>query len=241
MAGTKRLVLQSGRSICEQAPSRRLRPSRPVDAINVSRGHLQIAHEDLEDVLRHFAASPAAERRCRKRRCRTPSSMVSSRSSASSSLMAISASRVTWKGCASTISMPGNSASQIGRDHLLHPDDSDSSRRALRLLAGLRGRVSGTSCGRESGTLTRAKRSCPACVADQHRQVQAEIGDVRKGPARDRKPAGSAPGKWSREKYALAMSRPAGHSARRSSECECRLFGQGRHELPLQAIVRGID
>ena len=42
-----------------------------------------------------------------KRRRRTPSSMVSSRSSASSSWMAMSASRVTRKGWASTTSMPG--------------------------------------------------------------------------------------------------------------------------------------
>ena len=34
-----------------------------------------------------------------------------------------------------------------------------------------------------SGTLIRANRSCPSLVSDQHRKVEAAIGDVRKRPA----------------------------------------------------------
>ncbi len=48
-----------------------------------------------------------------KRRCQTPSSTDSNKSPASSSWMAVSASLVTWKGCASRILMPGNSISRL--------------------------------------------------------------------------------------------------------------------------------
>ena len=94
-----------------------------------------------------------------KRRCRTPSSMVSSRSSASSSLMAISASRVMWNGCASSTSMPGNRAARLAA--ITCSIQTKASLGAARLPAFLRGRVTGTSCGRVSGTLMRAKCSTP--------------------------------------------------------------------------------
>ena len=93
------------------------------------------------------------------RRCRTPSSMVSSRSSASSSLMAMSASRVTWNGCASMTSMPGKSVARLAA--ITCSIQTKASSRAMRLPAFLRGRVTGTSCGSVSGTLMRAKCSTP--------------------------------------------------------------------------------
>ena len=70
---------------------------------------------------------------------------------------------------------------QIGGDHLFQPDKSLLTRRVLPLF--LRGRFSGTNCGRESGTLTRAKCSTPS-LSRINGEVQAEVGNMRERPTR---------------------------------------------------------
>ena len=50
-------------------------------------------------------------------------------------------------------------------------------------------RATGTSRGSESGTLTRANRSSPLGVAEQHGEVVAHVGDVRERAGPGRTPA----------------------------------------------------
>src|SRR5665647_3569192 len=98
------------------------------------------------------------------RRRRTKRSMVSSRSSASSSWMASSASRVTRKGCDSRTSIPGKRdwrfaamtcSSQV--NHCCGASAGSSSGSA----PAPAGAGAGTRRGSEPGTLTRAKRFSP--------------------------------------------------------------------------------
>jgi hypothetical protein len=72
-----------------------------------------------------------------KRRWRTPSSIVSSKSSASSSLIAMSASRVTWNGWAARISMARKECGKVRSHDLFQPDHPDT----VIFLAGLCKRV----------------------------------------------------------------------------------------------------
>ncbi len=110
---------------------------------------------------------------------RTPFSIVSRRSSASSSWMETSASRVTRKGWDWTTSIPGNSeptfaATSCSRRRKMRP----SARTASAAERSSRNR------GRVAGSLTRANRSVPGGVADHEGEVQAHVGDVGERPAR---------------------------------------------------------
>jgi len=104
-------------------PRRKAYPSTQDDrlpkdvsaAIRQSAAHLvNIVGIDFEVLLQDFencagmSSFTSSRITSAKRRCQTPSSTDSSRSPASSSWMALSASRVTWKGWASMISIPGN-------------------------------------------------------------------------------------------------------------------------------------
>jgi hypothetical protein len=72
----KRGILQIGpvQIVQMHQPAER---KRPVDAIDLAGLHLQIVHEDFEDVRRHVFAHHQAHH-APKRLCRTPASMLSS-------------------------------------------------------------------------------------------------------------------------------------------------------------------
>ena len=110
-AGDEGLVFQAGRSMLSKR-SETAQIDRAMHAINVVLIEFQIAGQDLDEPLRHVGVYLQSNRIAKTAR-QTASCTLSSRSSVSSSWMASSASRVTWKTSAFKISMSGNSMRRL--------------------------------------------------------------------------------------------------------------------------------
>ena len=118
-----------------------------------------------------------------KRRRRTNCSMVSRRSSASSSWMASSASRVTRNACDSSTSMPGNSDARLAAmtcsSHVNHCCSTPSS-----FSSAFAGGTHGHEPRQRVRHLDAREPLVAVGVAEQHPEVVAHVGDVRERAAR---------------------------------------------------------
>ena len=179
-AGSNGWSFRSGRSSCGSCRSRS-RSSGPCTRYTSSGSDLRVARSGFAGCASGISCIDLQAHRAAEAPLPHPFFDGLEQVVASSSLIATSASRVTWNGCDSTISMPGNRAA-VGRDHLLEPDELAAAPR-LAFRCDLRRPDTATSCGSESGTLTRAKCSWPLVSREHDRQVQAQIRDVREGPA----------------------------------------------------------
>ena len=180
----------------------------------------------------------------RNRRRQTASSTDSSRSSLSSSWMATSASRVTWNGWDSTISSPGNRRLEIGRDHLLDPDEFEwRPRVCIRRLsrrASSREPPEPSPAAAAPRALSGARKcSCrPVRVASRSTIARFRLRFEICGKGRPGSNAsGVSTGKMVSRVIAVDGRRVRGRRARRSRRSRCRCSRQTRQQLVLEAIV----
>ena len=73
---------------------------------------------------------------------------------------------------------------QMSRDHLFQPDEFEMGLRAAALLLGRGGAVHGNQRRQRIGNLDAREAFITLGVADERGQVQAEVGNVRKGTSR---------------------------------------------------------
>ena len=107
----------------------------------------------------------------------------------------------------------GEELVEVGGDELLEPDEVVAPR-AWPRPAGRPGARHGHQARQRRGHLDAGEELLAVLVAQQHRQVEAQVGDVRERAGRGRRPAASAPGtRCGRSRRTAAARWPSSSSA----------------------------